>query len=80
MEALEETQMVDDNEFVEVELTEMEREKERDEVGQEIELGLGVVLPDKEFDRVPETQRVGHTVGVEEVENVADIHSLALKE
>ncbi len=80
MEALEETQMVDDNEFVEVELTEMEREKERDEVGQEIVLGLGVVLPDKELDRVPETQRVGLTVGVEEVENVADIHSLALKE
>ena len=72
--------MVDDNEFVEVELTEMEREKERDEVGQDIELGLGVVLPDKELDRVPETQRVGLTVGVEEVENVADIHSLALKE
>ena len=72
--------MVDDNEFVEVELTEMEREKERDEVGQDIELGLGVVLPDKELDRVPETQRVGLKVGVEEVENVADIHSLALKE
>jgi hypothetical protein len=80
MEALEVTQMVDDNEFVEVELTEMERGKERDEVGQEIELGLGVVLPDKELDRVPETQRVGLTVGVEEVEKVDDIHSLALKE